>query len=136
MWSALNRKARHIFARYLTIHEDQFAGLIDGAAGHAVDPDSDAFSKTWTKLLEWRKNWLCHYMREVDVLHATLLKNNLGYSSLPDDQLRDAYLPYFTQESFYQMTSKAVGGFIDWTATLQDENTNDMYRTVFTYSLV
>lgn len=75
-------------------------------------------------------------MKEVDALHAALLKENFGYFSLPDDQLRDAYVKHFTQENFYQMTSKAVGGFVDWTATLQNAATKDMYRTVFTYFLV
>lgn len=104
----VNRKARHVFARYLTIHDDQFSSLIERAVGHAVDPYSEAFSKTWTKLIEWRKNWLCHHKKGVDTLHAALLKENLGYSSLLDDHLRDAYVKHLTQENFYHMTSKPV----------------------------
>lgn len=135
MWSILITNCRLTFARYLSLNDAEIPGFIDTASGRHVDRQSTQYTKAYTRVMEWRKNWFSAFATEIDTLQTQLEKENDGYDKLTTGELRTAYSRLFKFELFYSLMG-TTNAIVDWRATIAIPKMLMLYQTVFTYCLV
>ncbi|KAI5846337.1 hypothetical protein DFP73DRAFT_593400 [Morchella snyderi] len=137
-WAAINRTARITFARWLTIPEPLFLGIIDGAAEEVVKRDSPGFTEAWNRLLEWRKNWLKEYNSRAGAMWADIVAKPeySYYTSLEENHLRAVYETHWSYEAWVSLHQGSTAAFIDWRQTLAIPAAEDLYKTIFVYTMI
>lgn len=134
-WNRLISATRLVFCRYLHVDETNIPGYIDIAAGRKVDRSSKGYDKAYTRVLQWKKNWFFVFTSAVETLQIRLEGENMGYLSLRNEELREAYGKLFQYELLYECMGPA-NAVVDWRATLSNPRLYALYKTVLTYSLV
>lgn len=129
------RVSRLNFSQYLTVSAAVIPKIIDDAAGGTVDRDSIAYNRSYTRILEWRKNWFSNFMRNVDLYREKLEKENVGYATLGEEFLKQAYSKHFSFEGIFFIMG-TMSAVIDWRATIVQPAVKALYKTIFTYSLM
>lgn len=123
------------FSWYLTVSAAVIPKIIDDAVGGTVDRDSIAYNRFYTCVLEWRKNWFSNFMRNVDLYREKLEKENVGYATLAEEFLKQAYSKHFSFEGIFFIMG-TMSTVIDWSAMIVQPPVKALYKTIFTYSLM
>lgn len=123
------------FCHYLVVEEATIPSYIDNAVGSLVNRGSGRYDQAYTLILQWRKNWFYAFTHAVEQLQQRIEQGHKGLNQLSTLDLRDIYASHFGYESFYNLmgTTCAV---VDCRATLDKPRSNNLYKTIFTYSLM
>lgn len=134
-WNALIFTCRVEFARFLSWSDAAIPGFIDSALGRRADRFSNAYKKAYSRVQEWRKNWFFSYANEVDLLQTDLENEHVGLARLHESDLREAYGKLFRYQLLYRLMGTTTA-IINWAKVLDNQDAFQLYKTIWTYSLV
>ena len=100
-----------------------------------VDRDSEEFAHVFNRIRDWRKNWFRAFIKPAENIMNDL-KAKYNWSKLPVKQLKLLYQSKFSYEYVFQLMSGVHAGTIDWRESLKNEWINNLWRTIFTFTMM
>jgi len=138
VFNRLITTCRGVFIRYIDIHDDKIPDLIDGAIPpelEQLDRKSSQFATLFNRIRDWRKNWFRAYTKAAELIMLDLkMKHN--WTGMATAQLKVLYNSKFSYEYVYQLMTGVHAGTVNWSETLKHQWINNLWRTLFTFTMV
>jgi hypothetical protein len=138
VYNKLISTCRDHFIRYLNITDEKITELFDECVVDIigeVDRDSEEFAHVFNRIRDWRKNWFHAFIKPAEGIMNDL-KDKYNWSKMPVEQLKVLYQSKFSYEYVFQLMSAVHAGTIDWRESLKNEWINNLWRTIFTFTMM